>query len=175
MALQSNVDQRFASSIDRKDISKIAIAAAFLAGVMAFANTQIGLNVGGGTLIIFAAAVGGFEYTIFGLADGLYDLGLLLEYHNDSRGRPTRVQFQNDLFLATRFGFTDTESSEILAGMFLDLDDQSQAFRVEANRRVLGDARVYVEAQVFSNMDPDNVGYHLRNSDFVRLSLELYF
>ena len=123
----------------------------------------------------YSAVVGGLEYTFFGMADGLYDLGLLLEYHNDSRGQPTRVQFQNDLFLATRFGFTDAESSEILAGMFLDLDDQSQAFRVEANRRVFGDARVYVEAQVFSNMDPDNVGYHLRNSDFVRFSLELYF
>ena len=123
----------------------------------------------------YSAVVGGLEYTFFGMADGLYDLGLLLEYHNDSRGQPTRVQFQNDLFLATRFGFTDAESSEVLAGMFLDLDDQSQAFRVEANRRVFGDARVYVEAQVFSNMDPDNVGYHLRNSDFVRFSLELYF
>ena len=60
-------------------------------------------------------------------------------------------------------------------GMFIDLDDQSQAFRVEANRRMFGDARMYVEAQVFSNMDPENVGYHLRNSDFLRLSLELYF
>ena len=123
----------------------------------------------------FNAAVGGFEYTFFNAADGLFDLGLLLEYHYDSRDDPATVLFQNDLFAGARFGFTDTQSSELLAGYFQDQDDQSASFRVEGNRRVFDDARINLEAQFFTNSDPGNVSYSLRNSDFVLLSLEFYF
>ena len=62
----------------------------------------------------FTAWVGGFEYSIYGLKDNLFDLGLLLEYHQDQRDDPARVTFQNDLFVATRLGFLDTNSSELL-------------------------------------------------------------
>jgi len=126
----------------------------------------------------FSATVGGFEYSFYGMADGLFDLGLLAEYHYDSRdSRADRVPviFQNDVFAGMRFGFTDAESSEILAGVFVDQDDQSTSFRIEANRRIFTDARINLEAQVFSSVDPGNPIYYLRHSDFLRLSLELYF
>ncbi|MEJ2177884.1 MAG: hypothetical protein P8Y12_08015 [Gammaproteobacteria bacterium] len=123
----------------------------------------------------FTAAVGGLEYSFFGVADGLYDLGLLAEYHYDSRGDVSTVPFQDDLFLGLRFGFTDTESSEILAGTIIDQEDQTTSFRIEASRRVFTDARINLEGQVFNNVDPDNAISYLRDSDFLRLSLELYF
>ena len=123
----------------------------------------------------FTALVGGFEYSFYGMAEGLYDLGLLLEYHMDSREDPGSVVFQNDIFAATRFGFTDAASSEILVGFIVDLDDQTSSFRVEANRRIFSDFRISLEAQAFSNVDPGNVGFGLRHSDFVRLSLEMFF
>ena len=123
----------------------------------------------------FTALVGGFEYTLFNMMDSLFDLGLLLEYHHDTRDDPATVLFQNDVFAGMRFGFTDTESSEILAGLIQDQDDQSMSFRVEANRRVFGDARINLEAQFFSNVDPGNITYSLRDSDFIQLSLEVFF
>ena len=123
----------------------------------------------------FTAAVGGFEYSIYSMVDGLFDLGLLAEYHTDSRDDPATVTFQNDLFLGMRFGFNDAEGSEILAGTFIDQDDQTSSFRVEANRRIFTNARISLEAQSFSNVDPDNAIYSLSNSDFVLLSLDLYF
>ena len=123
----------------------------------------------------YTAIVGGLEYSIYGLSEGLYDLGLLAELNYDSRNDPATTAFQNDLFLATRFGFNDSESSEILAGGFFDLDDDSTSFRVEANRRVLGNARISVEAQIFSKIDPGNISFGFRNSDFIRLSLEYFF
>ena len=123
----------------------------------------------------FNAAVGGFEYSFYGMADGLYDLGVLAEYHYDSRDDVSTVPFQDDLFLGLRFGFTDAESSEILAGVIVDQEDQSRSFRVEANRRVLTDARINLELQTFNNIDPGNANFHLRNSDFILLSLELFF
>jgi len=123
----------------------------------------------------FSAMVGGLEYSFYSIADGLFDLGLLAEQHYDSRDDRATVTFQNDLFIATRLGFNDAESSEVLAGAFIDMDDDSASFRVEANRRVFTDARISIEAQAFSNVDPGNVSYGLRNSDFILVSLELFF
>ncbi len=121
------------------------------------------------------AMVGGFEYTFYGVKDGLYDLGLLLEYHYDDRSSPETVVFQNDLFSAVRLGFTDAESSELLAGVLVDMDDQTSSFRVAGNRRVFGDARISLEAQSFFNVDDNNASAHLVDSDFVKLSLEWFF
>ena len=123
----------------------------------------------------YNAGVGGVEYTFFGMADGNYDLGLLAELNRDSRDDPSTVQFQNDLFLGMRFGFTDAATTEILAGTFIDLDDDTRFFRVEGSRRFFESARLNLELQTFSNVDPDNFNNHLRDSDFVLLSFEWFF
>ncbi len=123
----------------------------------------------------FTAAVGGFEYSYYGLSDGLYDLGLLAEVHYDSRGNPGTVLFQDDVFLGMRFAFTDAESTEILAGTVIDLEDDSQSLRVEGNRRMSDNVRLGLEVQAFFNVAPDNVSYGLRDSDYALLSLQWYF
>ena len=123
----------------------------------------------------FTAAVGGLEYTFYNMHEGLYDLGLLAEYSYNSLDDPQLVFFQNDLFLGARFGFTDAESSQILAGGFLDLDDQSQIFRVEASRRVFGDATLSLEAQFFGEIARGNFNYPYRDNDFLLLDIAWYF
>jgi len=123
----------------------------------------------------FNASIGGAEYTIYELADSLFDLGLLAEWHFDSRDDRATVPLQNDLFIGMRASFNDTQSSEFLAGVFSDLDDSSGSFRLEASRRVLDDARITLEAQTFLDVDPDNAVYYLQDSDFIVLSLQLFF
>jgi hypothetical protein len=123
----------------------------------------------------FSAYVGGLEYTIYNLGDGLYDLGIVSEYSHDSRDNPQEVFLQNDIFLATRFAFTDADSSAILAGAFVDLDDDSQVFRIEASRRVFGDATISLEAQVFSHTPPTNINNVFRNNDFLKLDINWFF
>ena len=123
----------------------------------------------------FNASIGGAEYTIYELADSLFDLGLLAEWHFDSRDDRTTVPLQNDLFIGMRASFNDTQSSEFLAGVFSDLDDSSSSFRLEASRRVLDDARITLEAQTFLDVDPDNAISYLQDSDFIVLSLQLFF
>lgn len=123
----------------------------------------------------FTAAVGGFEYSFYGLQDGLFDLGLLVERHYDSRDNPGTIPFQDDLFMGMRFGFTDADSTEVLAGAVIDLADDTQSFRIEGNRRMFGNARLSLEAQSFSNVDPGNVSYSLRDSDYVLLSMGWFF
>lgn len=123
----------------------------------------------------FTAAVGGFEYSFYGLRDGLFDLGLLAELHYDSRDDSGTILFQDDVFLGMRFGFTDVEGTEILAGTVIDLKDGSQSLRVEGSRRMFNNARLGLEAQSFFNVDPGNASYGLRNSDYALLSLKWYF
>ena len=123
----------------------------------------------------FNASIGGAEYTIYELADSLFDLGLLAEWHFDSRDDRATVPLQNDLFIGMRASFNDTQSSEFLAGVFSDLDDRSRSFRLEANRRVLDDARITLEAQTFLDVDPENAISYLQDSDFIVLSLQLFF
>ena len=62
----------------------------------------------------YNAAVGGFEYTIPGIAGSSKDLGLLAEYHYDSRGKLATTPFQKDLFAGARLAFNDADSTEML-------------------------------------------------------------
>lgn len=123
----------------------------------------------------FTAYVGGLEYTLYNLHDGAYDLGLLAEHNYDSRGDPQTVFYQNDLFVGTRFAFTDADSSAILAGAFIDLDDDSQIFRIEASKRVFGDSTISLEAQIFSHTAPGNINNVYRDNDFLKLEMAWFF
>lgn len=123
----------------------------------------------------YSAYVGGLEYTFYNLHEGSYDLGLVVEYNYDSRDNPTRVFYQNDIFVATRFAFTDADSSAILAGAFVDMDDDSQIFRIEASKRVFGDATLSVEAQVFSHTAASNINSVYRDNDYLKLDIAWYF
>ena len=109
------------------------------------------------------------------MADTLFDLGLLAEWHGDSREDRATVPMQNDLFAGLRASFSDTQSSEFLAGVFSDLDDGSNSFQVEASRRILDDARITLEAQTFVDVDSGNALSYLEDSDFIVLSLQLFF
>jgi len=85
------------------------------------------------------------------------------------------VFYQNDVFVGTRFAFTDADSSAILAGAFVDMDDDSQIFRIEASKRVFGDATLSLEAQVFSNTAPTNINSVYSDSDFLKLEIAWFF
>lgn len=123
----------------------------------------------------FSAYVGGLEYTFYNLHEGAYDLGLLAEYNYDSRGDPQSVFYQNDIFVGTRFAFTDVDSSAILAGAFVDLDDDSQVFRIEASKRVFGNATLSLEAQAFSHTAASNINSVYQDNDFLRLDITWFF
>ncbi len=121
----------------------------------------------------FLALVGGFEYTLPALTDAGLELGVLAEYLYDDRATP--INFQNDLFLGTRWAFNDTQSSEILAGALIDLDYGSTTLRVEANRRLGARWKLTIEGQSFSHINARDPIDALRNDDFLTLALALYF
>lgn len=123
----------------------------------------------------YSAAVGGFEYTLPAITESGAELSLLAEYHNDSRGEAPGVAFQNDLFLGARVGLNDENSSEMLAGAFIDLDNQTQSYRVEASRRIGEGLKLNIEAQVFTNVDKNDPFQSFAADDFIQLELQKFF
>jgi len=123
----------------------------------------------------FQAAVGGFEYTFVGVADSVADLGVLLEYNWDSRGEDAGRFLQDDLFAGARLTFNDAASSEVLAGLFWDLDYDSLSFRVEASRRLGDSVKLSLEAQWFGDIPDADPMSAYRDDDYLQLEIARYF
>ena len=123
----------------------------------------------------FTAAVGGFEYTFYGVTGSRADLGVLAEYHFDDRYEETPSAFQDDIFLGARFVFNDEQSTEILAGGLYDFDFSSRSARVELQRRFSDSWRLESELQIFSNVDDEDPLRTFHRDDYLQVDLAYYF
>ncbi len=123
----------------------------------------------------YSAAVTGFEYTFVGIQDSNINLGMLMEYHYDSRDEEASSPFQNDIFIGSRFDFSDEQSTEILAGGVFDLDTSTRSFRIEAARRLGQSWKLTGELQIFEHIDMNDLQFTLRDDDFLSLELARYF
>jgi len=122
----------------------------------------------------FTAAVGGFERTLPAFESGS-ELGLLAEYHKDSRGEVAAAPFQNDLFLGARYTLNDEADSQLLAGAFVDLDNATKSLRVEASRRIGKGLKINLEGQVFTDVDKNDPTQVFSKDDFIQLELQKFF
>ena len=123
----------------------------------------------------FSAAVGGFEYTLYGVFDSAADMGLLAEYNYNDGPVEIRSPFENDVFGGLRLTLNDAQSSEALIGCIFDLDSSSRFCNVEASRR-LGERWVAsLELRTFSSVPRLDPFFTLRRDDYVQLELAYYF
>ncbi|WP_299880718.1 hypothetical protein [uncultured Cocleimonas sp.] len=123
----------------------------------------------------YSAAVGGFEYTLPALTESGTELGLLAEYHRDSRGEVANAPFQNDLFFGARLALNDEDSSELLAGVFVDLDNSTKSLRLEASRRIGNGMKLNIEGQVFTDVDKEDPLYTFSKDDYIQVELQKFF
>jgi len=124
----------------------------------------------------FAAAVGGFEYTMYQLGDSSSDVGLLLEYQYDGRDEFEPVTINdNDVFVAARLALNDIQDTAVLAGFSYDTDTGETFVNIEAERRFgenwFGELRV----RAFSGAEQGDTTYWLQKDDYVQLSVSRYF
>ena len=123
----------------------------------------------------FVAVVAGFEYTFFQIK-GVADLGLLMEYQYDGRNdlsAPTSAD--NDLFLATRLAFNDSQDTSILAGVVIDIENNSTFVNIEAQRRLAQNLSAELRIRVLTNVEPTDSIFAFANDDYVQLSLNWFF
>ena len=123
----------------------------------------------------FRAATIGSEYTFYSVFDTRADIGVLAEYNWDSRSVDEADFLQNDLFLGGRLVLNNIQSTEILAGVALDLDHSAVAGRVELNHRINKALSVSLDAWWFdSNEAADPLSLY-NNEDLVRINIDYYF
>lgn len=120
------------------------------------------------------AMVTGVEYTLVGVFDSVYDIGLIGEYMRDDWIAVT--PFQNDWMTGLRFVMNDEQSTEVLIGNILDLDDGTQVWRLEASRRVGENWKVEALGRWISNVKGDNPWFQVyKNDDLLSLRAYYYF
>lgn len=123
----------------------------------------------------YGALQGGFEYTLVGVTDTVWDLGLLMEYGWDSRGMDATSGIQDDLFVGTRLTLNDVQSTELLAGIGLDMEHGGYNLLVEGSRRIGDSWKLSLDARLFHSDEPADPLFALRRDDLVQLTLERYF
>jgi hypothetical protein len=120
------------------------------------------------------ALVAGFEFTLVGIQDTVYDLGIIGEYLYDEWEAIT--PFQKDWMTGLRWVFNDTQSTEILIGHIIDLDDQSQIWSLEASRRIGDNWKAELTGRWVTNVDEQN--YYVKTyqqDDLINLKVSYYF
>jgi hypothetical protein len=121
-------------------------------------------------------ATGGFEYTFYNLFNSGTDVGLVSEYMWDENELDAAHPFGNDIGVGLRWTANDTQSTAILVGALVDLDSDSTAYSVEAERRLGQNFKLILEARVQDKVGDNDLPANLNaDEDFLRLRLNWYF
>jgi hypothetical protein len=124
----------------------------------------------------FLAAVGGFEYTFYGVKNSSADVGVLFEYLYDGRKALTPpTGSDNDLFIGTRLAFNDADDSSVLAGVAVDLNTQELFLNIEAERRFADNLSVELQLRTFMNAEPGDALFTVEQDDYLQLRLSWYY
>lgn len=123
----------------------------------------------------YEAAVGGFEYTFYGVFDSNLDVGTLLEYHHDSRGSLSTSPFNHDLFAGTRITLNDEQDTSMIADAFWDREYETTSFRVEFERRIGQNYKIEIEFQGFAKIPTNDPLFSVRRDSFLQIDFRRYF
>ena len=126
---------------------------------------------------LFAAAVGGFEFTHYQILDSSMDVGHLLEYNYDGRDetKAPRTVFDNDVFVGSRLVLNDVQDTQVLAGASIDTKTGATFLSAEAERR-LGDGwKIELEGRFFTHIDETDPASAFERDDFINVSLQRHF
>jgi len=124
----------------------------------------------------FAAAVGGFEYTMYQVGNSSADVGLLLEFQYDGRDeREPATVADNDVFVGSRLALNNAQDTAVLAGLSYDVDTGETFVNIEAERRFGEDWFAELRMRAFSGASPADSTYWLQNDDYLQLNIARYF
>ncbi|MDX8380894.1 MAG: hypothetical protein R8M14_02140 [Ghiorsea sp.] len=125
----------------------------------------------------FYGVVGGFEHTLYSVAQSNVDVGLLMEYLYDNRD-PTTAQpsiANHDVFAGFRVAMNDTQDTTMLVGGLMDYKDHSVFMNIEAERRLTDRLKAELAGRFLTNVATTDPLYLYRNDDFISVKLNYYF
>jgi len=123
----------------------------------------------------FQGVATGYEYTLYQIFGSNSDLGVLTEYHYDSRGSSALTPFNNDFFFGTRLAMNDEKDTALLAGGFWDHRNGTSALRLEFERRLGSSYTLELELEKFVKTDRRDLFRSFHRDSFFEVSLRRYF
>jgi hypothetical protein len=124
----------------------------------------------------YAAATGGVEHTLYGVAGSEVDLGLIAEYAWDARRLDTTSPYQNDIILGTRLTFNDAADSSLLATAVIDILLGGTLAQLEAQTRVSDHLSLSVKGLLPVNINDRDLNlYGMRKDASLRVTLTSYW
>ncbi len=124
----------------------------------------------------FNAAVGGLEYTFYGVGGRAADIGVLFEYLYDGRGASAPpTAFDDDIFVGARLALNDSSNTSLLAGAAIDTETHETFFNLEAQRRFGDNVTVGLRLRAFSNASPGDALYSFEQDDYLQLRVSWYY
>jgi len=123
----------------------------------------------------FFAGVGGFEYTFVNISSTGLDLGVIGEWAYDERKDIATSGFDNDIMMGARLAFNDAASTEVLTGLFHDIDGDGDALLIESGRRISDHWKITLDAFFMLRSSEGDILYDLRDDDYLRTELRYYF
>ena len=117
----------------------------------------------------------GMEYLINNLFENKWDLTSFIEYHNDDRNNDSTDIFQNDLFLATRLNFNDTDGTEFLTSITLDTDGGGNTSTLELSSRITDNIRVTGSYNAYWSVNEKDILYSFRRDNYFLINITNYF
>ena len=103
------------------------------------------------------------------------DVGVILEYHYDERGKDGTSFFDDDIFVGSLLTFNDVQSTAVLAGVVFDRDTGASFLNVEASRRLGDRYTLSAEIRSFIGASEGDLLFGLRKDHYFQLELSRYF
>lgn len=126
----------------------------------------------------YTAAVAGFEYSFYDVAESGIDIGLIMEYQYDSRNADYAGNaIEDSIVIGSRFAWNDEQSTELLVGAGFSEED-GVFWNIEGSRRIGQNWKVTLEGRIISGVEDTmvtNPFYAIRNDSFIQLELVRYF
>ena len=116
------------------------------------------------------------EYTLYNFFDTGTDLGVVAEYMYDARGLASPQPLNDDFGLGLRWTANDTQSTAFLLGGIYDLETDSTALSLEAERRLGASFKAQLEVRIQETAGTgDTLANALIDEDMVRFRIAYYF
>lgn len=120
----------------------------------------------------FFAAVAGLEYTLYGLLDQVWDLGLLVEAQHDERPQAAAKR----IYVAgLRLTLNDAKDTSLLFLTSQDEDWDQSLISFEASRRLNSWSSIDVGAKFFDAKTPTSAFGSLDDDDTISIKLNMFF
>lgn len=123
----------------------------------------------------YIAATGGLEYSFYGVMGSVADIGVVLEYLYDDRGDQANSPFEGDIMTGLRLTLNDAQSTELLVGVIVDVNENSRVYSLEASRRLGQRLKLVLEARMYSSDISSDPLSALDRDDYLQMELAYFF